>query len=94
MLNENLKECRNKLGLSQEEIAKALSIHPVQYGAYERGKNKPSADILEKLVKQFNININYLLTGEGAMFISPELSKETLQFKIPRNARVLLEVEE
>lgn len=94
MLNENLKECRNKLGLSQEEIAKRLDIHAVQYGTYERGKNKPSADILEKLVKQFNININYLLTGDGPMFITPELSKDTLQFKIPKNARVLLEVEE
>lgn len=94
MLKINLRECRNKLGLSQVLIAKELGIAPVQYGTYERGTRKPSADILEKLVKQFNININYLLTGEGPMFITPELHKDTLQFKIPRNARVLLEVEE
>ncbi|MCM1338780.1 MAG: helix-turn-helix domain-containing protein [Muribaculaceae bacterium] len=94
MLHDNLRECRNSLGLSQGQIAKGLGMLQSQYSNYECGKSKPSADILEKLVKQFNININYLLTGEGAMFISPELSKETLQFKIPRNARVLLEVEE
>lgn len=94
MLNENLRECRNSLGLSQGAMAKELGMLQTQYSTYECGTRKPSADILEKLVKQFNININYLLTGEGAMFISPELSKETLQFKIPKNARVLLEVEE
>lgn len=94
MLNENLRKCRNKLGLSQGNMSSQLGIAQVQYGTYERGTRKPSADILEKLVKEFNININYLLTGEGSMFITPELSKETLQFKIPKNSRVLLEVEE
>lgn len=94
MLNENLKECRNKLGLSQLAMAQKIGVAQVQYGTYERGTRKPSADILEKLVKQFNININYLLTGEGSMFITPELSKDTLQFKIPKNAKVLLEVED
>lgn len=94
MLNENLRECRNRLGLSQFAVAEKLGIAQVQYGTYERGTRKPSAEILEKLVKVFNINVNYLLTGEGSMFITPELSKDTLQFKIPKNSRVLLEVED
>lgn len=94
MFNYNLKEVRNKLGIAQGEMAYSLKIQQSQYSRYENGTSKPSVDILEKLVKQFNININYLLTGEGPMFITPELHKDTLQFKIPRNARVLLEVEE
>lgn len=94
MIDINLREVRSKLGLSQGAMAKDLGIAQAQYNTYERGTRKPSADILEKLVKQFNININYLLTGDGPMFITPELHKDTLQFKIPKNARVLLEVEE
>lgn len=94
MIDINLREVRSKLGLSQGAMAKDLGIAQAQYNTYERGTRKPSADILEKLVKQFNININYLLTGEGPMFITPELLKNTLQFKIPKNSRVLLEVED
>ena len=51
MLNENLRECRNRLGLSQFAVAEKLGIAQVQYGTYERGTRKPSAEILEKLVK-------------------------------------------
>ena len=94
MIDINLRKCRNKLGLSQGVMSKQLGIAQAQYNTYERGTRKPSAEVLEKLVKEFNINVNYLLTGEGSMFITPELSKETLQFKIPRNSRVLLEVED
>lgn len=94
MFNYNLKEVRNKLGIAQGEMAYALKIQQSQYSRYENGTSKPSVEVLEKLVKQFNININYLLTGNGPMFITPELSRDTLQFKIPKNARVLLEVEE
>ena len=94
MFNENLRVTRQKVGLSQKELAEKIGIQQTQYSRYENGTSKPSTDILEKLVKEFNINVNYLLTGEGSMFITPELSKETLQFKIPKNSRVLLEVED
>lgn len=93
MFSENLKKVRQKLGLSQKELAEKIGIQQAQYSRYEVSTS-PSTDILEKLVKEFNININYLLTGEGSMFITPELSKDTLQFKIPKNSRVLLEVED
>ena len=61
MVGNNLKSARNKLGLSQNDLAKSLGVHVVQYGNYERGINKPSCDILEKLASIHNININYLL---------------------------------
>lgn len=70
MLSKNLKQIRTNLGLSQQEIARQLGIHQVQYGTYERGTRKPSADIFEKLVQIYNVNINYLLTSQGEMFIN------------------------
>ena len=92
MFQNNLKAARLKLGLSQKEIAEKINIQQAQYSRYEIGTS-PSTDILEKLVRLFNLNINFLLTGEGAMFINPELEKDLLVFKIPKNSRVLLEVE-
>lgn len=92
MLNENLKEIRSKLALSQSDIARSLGMHAVQYGSYERGDRKPSADVLEKLVTKFNVNINYLLTGKGSMFITDN-EKPLLTFKVPKNSNVFLEIE-
>lgn len=94
MVGNNLKLARNKLGLSQSDLAKSLGVHVVQYGNYERGINKPSCDILEKLASIHNININYLLTGKGAMFITPDLEKDLIKFKLPKNSKLLVEIEE
>lgn len=94
MLNKNLKAVREELGISQVIMAERLGIAQAQYSTYERGDRKPSAEIFQKFISIFNINVNYLLTGEGPMFITPELSKDILQFKIPKNAKVLLEVED
>ena len=92
MFSENLKKTRQKIGLSQKDFAQKLEIQQSQYSRYEIGTS-PSTDILNKLIQVFNININYLLTGEGSMFITPELKKDLLQFKIPKGSRVLLEIE-
>lgn len=92
MFGTNLREVRSKLGLSQVDIAKAIGMQQAQYSTYERGDNRPSIDVLEKLVVKFNININYLLTGKGSMFITDQ-EKPLLTFKVPKNSNVLLEID-
>lgn len=92
MIGINLKEVRSKLGLSQADIAKSLGMLQAQYSTYERGDRKPSADVFEKLARKYNVNINYLLTGKGSMFIT-DAEKPLLTFKVPKNSNVLLEIE-
>ena len=92
MFGTNLRDVRAKLGLSQAEIAKTIGMQQAQYSTYERGDNKPSVDVLEKLVDRHNININYLLTGKGSMFIADN-DKPLITFKVPKNSNVLLEIE-
>lgn len=94
MFEANLREVRTKMGISQGEMAKSLKMLQSQYSNYERGISKPSFEVLEKLVKLHNININYLLTGKGAMFITPDLGKDLVTFKLPKNSKLLVEVEE
>ena len=69
---ERLKLLIEKLGLSIKDFAKATGIpyRTVQY--YLSGKTIPGADKLEKMCAKFGININWLLTGEGEMFIKKE----------------------
>ncbi len=94
MLAENLKEVRIKLGISQGEMAQSLDMLQAQYSNYERGKSKPSADVLEKLALKHKINLNYLLTGKGAMFVFSETEKEIKKLKISKKSIYWLEVED
>jgi transcriptional regulator with XRE-family HTH domain len=40
----------------------------------ETGKYKPGYDFLLRISKEFNVNLYYVLFGEGDMFIDPTLS--------------------
>lgn len=93
MFEANLREVRTKMGISQGEMAKSLKMLQSQYSNYERGISKPSLEVLEKLVKLHNININYLLTGKGAMFITSDLEKDLIKFTVPAGSKVLLDIE-
>lgn len=60
---------RKELKLSRHEIAGQLGLTGSSYGKYERGETFPGLTALEKLIKRFNLSLNWLLTGEGEMFL-------------------------
>ncbi len=67
-MKERLKKLRLTLGYNLQEISEKLNIPANTYIGYEyRTKNVP-LEFLTELVKSFNVNINWLLTGEGDMF--------------------------
>ncbi|SMO74869.1 Helix-turn-helix [Balnearium lithotrophicum] len=72
MLGERLKYLRKSLGLTQEELAQKLGISMMTLRRYESNKSQPDAEVLTKLLKLFHVNLNWLLTGKGNMFINNE----------------------
>ena len=72
MIGERLQKARKTLKLSQEDISTQIGISYRAYSSYEREDRKPSIEFLEKLVVQYNLNLNWLIAGKGEMFISPE----------------------
>lgn len=68
MFSERLQKLRKMLHLSQEEISTQIGISYRAYTSYERGDRKPSIDFLEKLVKVYNVNLNWLIAGVGKEF--------------------------
>jgi transcriptional regulator with XRE-family HTH domain len=68
-LAERLKFFRESLGLTQEEFAKKLNTTQAVISNYERGARVPTADFLNRLTEIFHLDINWLLTGEGPMFV-------------------------
>ena len=60
---ENLKKHRTDRGISQDELAKKIEIHPVQFSRYERGQSVPSIEVVQKIANALEISIDELVYG-------------------------------
>jgi transcriptional regulator with XRE-family HTH domain len=77
-MNKRIKRIRKELGLSQIEFAQLLGASQSNISKYERDELRPTCDFLLGLNKKLNININWLLTGSGNMFVNnPEYEIDT-----------------
>lgn len=56
---------RNKL--SQQQFADSIGVSRGYIGDIERGRSEPSSNFLTLLTSNFNISIDWVLTGEGSM---------------------------
>ena len=61
---ENLKKHRTDKGLSQDELAKKISSHAVQFSRYERGLAAPSIDVVQKISEALDVSIDELVFGD------------------------------
>jgi transcriptional regulator with XRE-family HTH domain len=67
-IGERLKRTRKALKLKQDLFAKELEFSKTSISDYETGKKKPPFDLLVSLSRVFNVNLHYILFGEGEMF--------------------------
>jgi len=75
ILAQNLKENRQKLGITQPILAERAGLSTHYLGMIEIGRNFPTADVLERLAKALKINPNELFS----VAVSPERAIEELQ---------------
>jgi SOS-response transcriptional repressor LexA len=72
-----IRELREKLGLNIAEFVRQLNIPRSTLVGWEDGKTV-SIEILKPLESKFKVNIDWLLTGTGEMFLSPKQEKDPL----------------
>lgn len=60
VFQERLRECRNKTGLSQLNMAAKLGIVFRSYRRYENGDTEPTLSTLVHLADYFDVSIDYL----------------------------------
>lgn len=65
LLARNLKKCRKKCALSQQQVADAIKVERSSYTCYEIGKSIPTIPTVIKLSKVFGISLDELIMGEG-----------------------------
>ena len=68
-LGTRLMTVRKGKNLTQQAFASALGTSAGYISEAEAGKSVPGGSLLTSLCRIFNVNINWLLTGEGPMYI-------------------------
>lgn len=77
-INERIKIIVEALNITANAFANELGVAGSVIYNIIKGRNKPSFDILDKMVSSFNVNPNFLLTGKGEVFLTMEERFEKL----------------
>lgn len=75
MLGKKLRELRNSLQLTQQEIADKLNISRVRYNQYETGKRQPDNEMLIVLSNFYKVTVDYLLGNDKKLTLDEELQQ-------------------
>lgn len=67
-MNERIKKLRKALDLTQQEFADKIGIVRGNIATYETGKSKPGDAVVSLICREFNVNEEWLRTGNGEMF--------------------------
>lgn len=84
MLGKKLKYLREKMMLTQEELAKQLQMSRGTYAHYEIGKRSPDLETLAKLASFFSVSTDYLLNVSDEKFNQNEAS-----VSVPKTKRLI-----
>lgn len=68
-MKDRLKQLRKELGLTQQEFSDQIGIKRNTFSQYENGRNEPIDAVIKLICGKFNVNEDWLRTGEGEMFL-------------------------
>lgn len=68
MISERIKQLRETLKLSQKDLGLETETPRTTIAGYEQGVALPNSAFLISLNSKFNVNIMWILKGEGSMF--------------------------
>lgn len=60
-MNFRIKEARERVGLSQKELAESLGIKPTTFNGYEKGTHDPKSEVLKKIAEKCKTSVDFLL---------------------------------
>lgn len=69
-LQNRIKALRKELNLTQEKFGKRLGMKKNSISQIENGINALTEQLLVSICREFNVNEEWLRTGEGGMFVT------------------------
>ncbi len=91
-LGQRIRQRREALKLTQQQLAQALGVTPQHLSAVELGKRSVSVEMLARLAQELGTSIDFLVTGNESAIIDiiPAIkADETLELEV-KNALVTL----
>lgn len=93
-MKERIRKLRRMLDLTQQAFGERIGIKRNTVANYETGRNEPVDSVVALICREFNVNEEWLRTGEGEMF-NPEPSNEldalANKFSLSRAEQIFLE---
>lgn len=77
---DRIKAVRLSEGLSQEKFGARIKISGASVSLLESGRNNASEQTRSLICTEFNVNEQWLRTGEGEMLIPMDREKEIMAF--------------
>lgn len=71
-MNERIRKLRKSLDLTQKEFANRIGIKQNTVATYEIGRSEPIDAVISLICREFNVNEDWLRTGNGPMFKATE----------------------
>ena len=75
-MKDRIKKIRKELDLTQQEFADRLNVGRNNIAGYETGKRSPSDAVISLICREFNINADWLRTGQGDMFMKQSRNEQ------------------
>lgn len=79
-MKDRIKKIRKELDLTQQEFADKLGIKRNTVATYESGRNEPIDAVISLICREFNVNEEWLRTGNGEMFIERSRDEQIATF--------------
>jgi transcriptional regulator with XRE-family HTH domain len=68
-LGKRLKTLREELGMNQKKFAAAIGISGSLLSQIETGQKNPVYEFLYKLMREYQVSLDWLFSGKGEMFL-------------------------
>ena len=72
LMKQRLRELRKTLNLNQTEFGNRIGVKQSTITGYETGKRIPLDSVIFSICREFNVNEDWLRSGEGDMFLPQE----------------------
>lgn len=79
-IGARMRKVRKALNYTQETMVSHFDIGRANYSRIEKGEVLPNAAVLNTLRVEFNVSLDWLITGGGKMFISAQEKKGKGEF--------------
>ncbi len=77
-MHRRVDQVRVTLGLNQLQFAESIGLSKAMVSQMLSGKRNISRETLNKISTLYNVNLEWLTTGNGSMFMSKQKSEQSL----------------